>query len=216
VLTDTTDWLQAPETSYYSIEWTLQAQESELYSMVSADGAMYAIRRELFVPFPADTILDDFAIPLNVVKAGRRVIFAETAAGWESGPSGLREEFNRKVRIAGGAAQALVRGWGWPVGARASVWFVFVSHKLLRWISPWVAAVALAIALLSAEAMLSRVVLVGAVLLLMAAGLRLIARKAHPLLDASFYFVMAQFAVALGTARGLTGSQSALWKKANR
>jgi len=216
VLTGTTDLLRLPETSYYSIEWSLQARESELYSMVSADGAMYAIRRELFVPFPTDTILDDLAIPLGVLKSGKRIIFAETATGWESGPSGWREEFNRKVRIAAGAAQALVRGWGWPTGCPARLWFVFVSHKLLRWISPWVGAIALLTAVLTWQQTLSRVLLTGAVLLVAGAGIRFLARKAHPVLDAMFYFVMAQVALAVGAARGLSGGQSVLWKKENR
>jgi len=216
VLGGTVEALRRPEAAYYSLEWFLQERESRLYSMVSADGAMYAIRRELFVPYPTDTILDDFATPLGVIKSGRRVVFAPSAVGWEKGPASLREEFDRKVRIAGGAAQALVRGWGWPVGAPARCWFVFVSHKLLRWISPWTGALAIGAAGLAWPSLLSVAVLGGGLLFGAGATVRLLVRRSYPALDAMFYFLMGQVAMAVGSVSGLSGGQSVMWKKANR
>src|SRR5690606_12851068 len=53
--------LAESEDLYYRYERWLQACESRVGTMVGVDGALYAIRRQLFVPPPADTILDDMA-----------------------------------------------------------------------------------------------------------------------------------------------------------
>ena len=68
VLTGERAALARSEDLYYRYERWLQRAESELGSMVGVDGALYAIRRELFEPPPADTILDDMAIPMAVIR----------------------------------------------------------------------------------------------------------------------------------------------------
>ena len=51
--------------------------------------AVYALRRELFVPLPAGTILDDMWVPLHVVFAGQRIAMARDAIAFCS-PPGIR------------------------------------------------------------------------------------------------------------------------------
>src|SRR5437773_7949024 len=136
VLTGTLDVLHGSEQNYYTLEWFLQEQASSLYSMPGVDGALYAFRPELFRRYPYDTLIEDFVIGVEIVRQGKRVVFEPRAMAWETGPTSIAEEFRRKVRIAAGAAQALVRGNGFPRGAPWRFWFVFVSHKLLRWLSP--------------------------------------------------------------------------------
>ncbi len=216
ILTETTDPLNAGTTDYYSVEWALQENASRLYSMVGADGAMYAMRRELFEPPPPDTLIEDFVIPMAILRQGRRVVFEPSALGWERGSASLQEEFRRKIRIGAGAAQSLARGNGWPGEAPARAWFVFLSHKLLRWISPLVGALALGIALLSLDQIMSRIVVGGFVLLSLAAGLRMLLKQSHRAFDAPFYFLFGQIAAGIGLIKGLTGTQSVLWAKANR
>ena len=75
----------------------MQQAESDIGSMIGADGALYAIRRELFVPAADDTILDDMAIPMAVIRAGRRVVFEAAARAYEQGSETATEEFARKV-----------------------------------------------------------------------------------------------------------------------
>jgi cellulose synthase/poly-beta-1,6-N-acetylglucosamine synthase-like glycosyltransferase len=141
ILTDSAPALDSPTGSYYSLEWSLQADASSLYSMVGADGAMYALRRELFRSCPNDTLIEDLVIPMSILRQRKRVIHEPDAVGWERGPRSLKEEFRRKVRIAAGAAQVLLRGGAWPpMAAPLSFWFVFISHKLLRWLSPTMGA----------------------------------------------------------------------------
>jgi len=216
VLTDTTDPLNGGTSDYYSMEWALQAHASQFYSMVGADGAMYALRRELFLPPPPDTVIEDFVIPMAVIRQGRRVVFEPGALGWEQGSLSLKEEFRRKTRIAAGSVQSLLRGNGWPGYVSPRAWFIFLSHKFLRWISPILGAAALVVALRSFDQQMSRLVIGGFLLLSVAAGLRMILNQSHRAFDAPFYFLFGQIAAAIGLIKGLTGTQSVLWAKANR
>jgi poly-beta-1,6-N-acetyl-D-glucosamine synthase len=213
ILTDNAPTLDKPTENYYSLEWFLQAGASSMYSMVGADGAMYALRRELFRPCPPDTLIEDLVIPMAVIRQGKRVVHEPGAVGWERGPSSLREEFRRKVRIAAGAAQGLLRGNTWPpLSAPLSFWFVFVSHKLLRWLSPVVGA-AIVICCVIAHA---RVILASLGAACTLAACELVWRSRSRLLTVPFYFLFGQIAVGWGLVRGITGQQSVLWAKENR
>jgi cellulose synthase/poly-beta-1,6-N-acetylglucosamine synthase-like glycosyltransferase len=175
--------------------------------MAGADGAMHAVRRHLFTRCPDDTLIEDFVMPMGVVRQGKRVVFEPKAIAWEDGPASLHEEFRRKVRIAAGAAQALIRGNGWPANAPLRFWFIWMSHKLLRWLSPVIGLLVLILALLSWNTLLGKAVLVGWVVLAVAALLRV---------NAAFYFLFGQAAILVGLIKGVTGTQSVLWAKQNR
>jgi cellulose synthase/poly-beta-1,6-N-acetylglucosamine synthase-like glycosyltransferase len=216
ILTDSAPELDQPTSSYYSIEWLLQEQSSWIYSMVGADGAMYALRRELFRPCPNDTLVEDFIIPMSIVRQGRRTIFAPKALGWERGPASLREEFRRKVRISAGCVQGLVRGNGWPGNAPLRFWFIFISHKLLRWLSPVIGLMILVLSSFSIGQPVSQVLAAGFALMSVLALLRLLTGWAHPLVSAPFYFLFGQIALGWGLLKGIAKQQPILWAKADR
>src|SRR6185503_13364036 len=61
---------------YWKYETYLKKRESELGALLGSNGAIYAIRRELFRPIPADTIIDDFVIPLLAKqRSGCRIVY---------------------------------------------------------------------------------------------------------------------------------------------
>jgi cellulose synthase/poly-beta-1,6-N-acetylglucosamine synthase-like glycosyltransferase len=124
------------EDLYYRYERWVQRAESEIGSMIGADGALYAIRRELFTPPGADTILDDMAIPMAVVRAGYRVVYEGTARALEQGSETAREEFARKMRVIAGAVQFIRRRDSAVPASAPQVIVSLVSHKALRWLSP--------------------------------------------------------------------------------
>jgi poly-beta-1,6-N-acetyl-D-glucosamine synthase len=216
ILTDSAPELDQPTSDYYSIEWMLQEQSSAIYSMVGADGAMYALRRELFERCPNDTVIEDFIIPMSVVRQGKRTVFEPKALGWEQGPATLQEEFRRKVRIAAGAMQGLLRGNAWPMGAPLRFWFIFLSHKLLRWLSPLIGLMILILSSLSVGQLLSQLLVAGFVLMSSLALFRLLTGWKHPLVSAPFYFLFGQAALGWGMVKGLVGRQTVLWAKADR
>jgi cellulose synthase/poly-beta-1,6-N-acetylglucosamine synthase-like glycosyltransferase len=126
---------------YWSFDEWLKRLETDTGSCVGADGSLFAIRRSLFTPVPAD-IIDDFYTSLSIWCAGWRVVISPELVAYERSAIGSREEFRRKVRIACRAFNC--HRLLWPRLARLPAWdlYKYVSHKLLRWVSG--ASVALA------------------------------------------------------------------------
>ncbi len=120
---------------YWTIEKAVRKLESATGSVVGVTGAIYAIRRELFVPIPTGTILDDVFVPMNVVRMGRRVVFQPSAIARDRIFTEKRKEFSRKVRTLAGNYQ-LLRMAPWLLTRRNPLLFRFISHKLLRLLVP--------------------------------------------------------------------------------
>jgi cellulose synthase/poly-beta-1,6-N-acetylglucosamine synthase-like glycosyltransferase len=87
------------ERAYWSLDRELKRWESAAGSVTSATGAIYAVRRELFRPV-VPGVTDDFFVSTNVVRAGRRLVFAPGAVAFEPAASTSGAEFQRKVRVA--------------------------------------------------------------------------------------------------------------------
>ena len=121
---------------YWKLETWLKQKESEFGSVVGGDGAIYAIRRELFTPLRS-TDINDFLNPLQIVARGYRGVFEPGAICFEEAGESFEKEFRRKVRIIGRSLNAVLRAprvllpWVQP-----RHWFALVSHKLLRWFIP--------------------------------------------------------------------------------
>jgi cellulose synthase/poly-beta-1,6-N-acetylglucosamine synthase-like glycosyltransferase len=120
---------------YWKYESMLRLMEARLGATLTASGAIYALRRKAYVPLAADTVLDDFVIPMNVRKAGYRVLYDPEAMATDVAASTVAGEFARRVRIAVGSFRAF---WDLArVPLDASTRFAFYSHKVLRWTVPW-------------------------------------------------------------------------------
>ena len=117
---------------YFKYENIIRKLEGVQGKMVSANGAIYAIRRELFDQIPSH-VPNDFFHPLSVLKRGFYVAFEEKAIAFEKPSEDQREEFNRRARIVARSFGALIeinRIYGVFKGKG---WFNIVSHKILRW-----------------------------------------------------------------------------------
>jgi len=121
---------------YYRYERWLQSLESSIGSIIGADGAMYAIRRECYRAPSNSIVLDDFVISMTVARLGYRVLYDSQAVAFEQGTRSSGEEFRRKVRIVAGGVQALAMGEGLPKIRQPVLMFKYLSHKFLRWLVP--------------------------------------------------------------------------------
>ncbi|MEJ2264414.1 MAG: glycosyltransferase family 2 protein [Anaerolineales bacterium] len=86
------------ERSYWSFDRTLKKSQSRSGNVISATGAIYAIRRGLFQPIPAGAV-DDFITSTRVIAQGYRLVFADKAFAYEHVAASPRLEFGRKVRV---------------------------------------------------------------------------------------------------------------------
>ena len=128
---------------YWRYENQLKEAEARLGALLGANGAVYAIRRDDYVPIPSDTIIDDFVIPLAMkLRTRGRIVYDADAVATEETPPTVGDEFRRRSRIGAGGFQSLMRLW--PLVLPTAGWtsLAFVSHKVLRWFAPLFLALA--------------------------------------------------------------------------
>lgn len=123
---------------YWNYEKFIRRQESRFHSMLGATGAIYAMRRKLFMSGPDDMVLDDMYFPFRVIRQGYRAVFDDRAKAFDEVAQTPLEEHRRKVRTLYGNYQIFRRmpemfnPWVSPIA-----WQLF-SHKFLRLMMPFV------------------------------------------------------------------------------
>jgi len=117
---------------YWRIEEAIKQLESDAFSVIGADGSLFAIRRASHHVVP-DDIIDDFYVSMMVLIDGERVVRAPTALAFEKSATSTYDEFRRKIRIACQAFNVHRLIWPqiWPKPALA---YCYVSHRLLKWL----------------------------------------------------------------------------------
>jgi cellulose synthase/poly-beta-1,6-N-acetylglucosamine synthase-like glycosyltransferase len=122
---------------YWKYEKQIRRLESAIDSTLGATGAIYAMRRSLFQPLPADTVLDDVMTPMRVVLAGFRVVFNERARAFDRAAVDADAEARRKVRTLAGNYQILALEPRLLLPWRNRVWLQYLSHKIGRLVVPY-------------------------------------------------------------------------------
>ena len=122
---------------YWKYEKQLRRWESRIASTLGATGAIYALRRVLYRPLPADTILDDVLTPMRAVLDGHRVVFSERAFAFDRAAADAGAEQRRKVRTLAGNVQILAQEPRLLVPILNPVWVQYISHKVGRLAVPW-------------------------------------------------------------------------------
>jgi biofilm PGA synthesis N-glycosyltransferase PgaC len=120
---------------YWRYEKWLRDKLTAVDSLLVATGCVYAVRRELAWPLPAQALIDDAYLPLAVIFQGYRFVFERQAIAYDY-PTGLEMEFQRKVRTLAGLFQ-VVRSYPRLLNVFTRVGFHFVSYKLGRVLLPW-------------------------------------------------------------------------------
>jgi len=123
---------------YMRYDAWIQTLESRFGCVVGAHGAIYAFLRERYQPIPSNTLIDDFQIPLRMrLHRGGHTFCVPAARAWERSPERVRDEFRRRVRFGAGGLQALLMTWPLLLPWKGMVALAYASHKVLRWLGPW-------------------------------------------------------------------------------
>jgi hypothetical protein len=201
---------------YWRFEKAIRRDESRVDSTLGATGAIYALRRELFEPIPADTLLDDVLVPARALKRGFRVVFAPAARAHDR-VAAPEQEFTRKVRTIAGTFQLFARERWLLDPSRNRIWLQTVSHKLLRLLTPALLAAALAANLALAGEPLYRAGLVAQLAFYLAALIgwgSARARRASRLASVPFLLCLLAWATVVAFWRFARGGQPVTWAKA--
>lgn len=217
----------AGEGLYWKYESTLKKWDAELYSVVGAAGELFAIRTALWQEVEKDTLLDDFIISLRVAMQGYTIQYNPNAYAIETASANVKEELKRKVRIAAGGIQSVVRLWPLlNIFKYGLLSFQYISHRVLRWtltplllllILPLNLALALPQGLFSPG--LYSLLFWGQALFYVAALLGWALEQRQLKVKALFvpyYFFIMNLSVFLGLGRYLKGQQSVNWERAVR
>jgi len=213
---------------YWKYESTLKKWDAELYSVVGAAGELFAIRTELYQHVEPDTLLDDFIVSLRVAKKGYTIQYDPEAYAIESSSANVKEELKRKIRIAAGGIQSIVRlkellnffKYG-------TLSFQYISHRVLRWT---LAPLGLLLILIFNTILSSQIGIFnfssiytwtfwGQITFYAAAMLGWYLENRHikiKILFIPYYFFIMNYAVYLGFWRYLKGKQSVKWERAKR
>jgi glycosyltransferase involved in cell wall biosynthesis len=175
------------EGMYWRYEMAVRRMESGLRSVTGGNGAIYATRRDAYLV--VDPIMGhDLSLPFNLVKRGWRAVYAPEAHAAEKMVPTIEGEFARKRRMMSHGWPIMLRGGMLsPRGYDAAYAAMIVSHRLLRYGSPFLhlAALAASVSLLRRGWIYTAAVALQVALLLAALGAR--ALPARPLLVARYY-----------------------------
>jgi len=197
---------------YWRYEMAVRSLESRLRSITAGNGAIYATRREAYLE--VDPIMGhDLSFPFNMVKRGWRAVYVPAARAEEKMVPSIEGEFARKRRMMSHTWPIVLRGGMLsPRGYGLGYGLMILSHRILRYATPVLHAVALLanlLLVLDGAGVLYLVTFALQLALLAAAALGGIVRS-RPLLLARYY-VLTTASLAAGLWDWLRHGTDAAW-----
>jgi cellulose synthase/poly-beta-1,6-N-acetylglucosamine synthase-like glycosyltransferase len=206
------------ESLYWRYESALKILESRLNCSLGGNGAVLAIRRSLFKPFKG-SIVEDFQLPLEIRFNGARVVYDPEAIAVEEITPTSSAQFARRVRIGAGNYQTLFTHPEYLNPLRGLLGFSFISHRLLRWLAPFL----LLMAFFCSMAMVTRppfgvLLTLQCLFYCLALLAYLISKRGRSpgMLGAPLHFCSMNLALFLGFYKYITGRQGVVWRATPR
>lgn len=208
-------WLAGAEQLFWTYDSRLKMAESALGGAVTAQGTLYAMRRDLLPAKVPEAMADDFYISVQVPAAHKRLVYEPRAIAREEVTPQTGPEFMRRVR-------STERGWRGIMNMKRllnpfqhGLYAVqLFSHKTLRRLVAFLLPLLFVINVAVLDHGIVYQLLFAAQLLiyLMAlAALCLPAALRLPGAKICLFFVMGHAAMALGIVRVMRGVKSQRW-----
>ncbi len=218
------DASSAGEGFYWKYESKLKQWDYELYSNVGAAGELFSIRTALYEPVESDTIIDDHMIAMRIAEKGYIIAYEPAAYAMETASANVSEELKRKIRIAAGGIQSILRLKKSANPFHNPVFtFQYISHRVLRWtITPFLLIFVFILNGFLAfgdYGVFYKVLFIAQIFfyLLSLIGLYFENRNLRiKILFIPYYFCVMNYAVLAGIIRFYKKNQSAAWEKSIR
>jgi cellulose synthase/poly-beta-1,6-N-acetylglucosamine synthase-like glycosyltransferase len=125
------------EGAYWRYEMAVREMESGLAGITAGNGAIYAVRAADYLPLdPSGS--HDLSFPFALAKRGKRSLYVPAACAEEKMVPTLEGEFARKRRMMVGIWDIVVgEGMISPRGYSGLYAFELFSHRLLRYLTPF-------------------------------------------------------------------------------
>jgi len=125
------------EGAYWRYEMKMREMESGLAGVTAGNGAIYAVRADDYIPL-APSGSHDLSLPFALAKRGRRSLYVPWATAEEKMAPTLEGEFARKRRMMVGLWDIVVgERMISPRGYTPLYALELASHRLLRYLSPF-------------------------------------------------------------------------------
>lgn len=198
---------------YWRYEMALRALESRLGSITAGNGAIYATRRASYIE--VDPIMGhDLSFPFNMVKRGWRAVYVPSARATEKMVPSIEGEFARKRRMMSHTWPIVLRGGLLsPRGYPPLYALMIASHRLLRYVAPFLHVGALVASFALGASSTFYAVALALQLALVVAALLARVLPLRPLLVARYY-VLTTASVAAGLWDWLRHGTPAGWEPA--
>jgi len=199
---------------YWRYEKMIRRAESRWHAVVGATGAFYAIRHDGFVPLADGTLLDDFEIPMQIARQGKRVLFDGRALVVDDLQDDIEGESIRKMRTLGGNFQSFARHPWLFSPLQNPICVQFISHKAFRLVIPHALIVTLVASVLSSTLWVQATLIPQIAFYLAAwAGLRQPQLRKNKLVAFATVFVELNWIALVAGVRFATGRLDTGWKK---
>jgi cellulose synthase/poly-beta-1,6-N-acetylglucosamine synthase-like glycosyltransferase len=129
---------------YWRYEMAVRSLETRLGGITAGNGGIYAVRREAYIDLDPSRG-QDIGFPFELTKRGWRAVYEPEAIAEERMAPTVEGEFRRKRRMMSGLWDVMLK-WGMldPRGYGPVYAFEIYSHRLLRYLTPWMHLIALA------------------------------------------------------------------------
>ena len=130
---------------YWRYEMAVRSMETRLGGITAGNGGIYAVRREAYIELDPSRG-QDIGFPFELTKRGWRAVYEPAAVAEEKMAPTVEGEFKRKRRMMWGLWDVMLR-WGMldPRGYGPAYALEIYSHRLLRYLTPWLHLIALAV-----------------------------------------------------------------------
>ena len=207
---------------YWESEKFIRFHEARVHSMMGATGAIYAIRKSLYVPACTEVVLDDMFIPFKIIEKGYRAIFEETALAFDNAANSATEEYSRKARTLYGNYQIFSLFLGLFNPIKSPIAIQLFSHKFLRVMVPFLMLILLPLNFLMIGEGFYKLIFVLQIIFYVAAFIGILSRGQRvgifkpisKLCYVPYVFCLLNFAALAGFFRFIRAKQDIAWEKA--
>jgi len=204
------------EASYWQYQSKIKIAESSFGSTLGAHGAFYFFRRKLFQPLAGDTINDDFILPMQIVANGYIAKQDNRIVSLELEQANNSMDWQRRVRIAAGNMQQVLRLKRMLHPHFKGIAFTFASGKALRVAMPFLMLIALIGSIsLATYSLVFLLLAVTQVSLYLLASIQLVLKFDNKLLNVLVYLVSGHVAGIIGALTYLLNGSKKPWKPVN-
>jgi cellulose synthase/poly-beta-1,6-N-acetylglucosamine synthase-like glycosyltransferase len=201
------------EKDYWNYETEIKQNESIAYGKIPGpSGGCYAIRKYLFTPIPVNFLVDDFFIGFTIITKNNNAILNKSAVCYEDVNTNWKQEFFRKIRIATGNFQNLWFFIKYGINPFSKIGFIFISHKILRWKTPFMLLILYYILLLE----FTLLILIVTLFLPCIDVFLFIFNIEFKPLRRFHYFIVMNIAVFIGFLKFLKGVKTNVWQPTTR